>query len=110
MSTCHFKGPHDFLAAFLATISILSLTARATEPEKARLTTEQAITVRKVKELRWSPDGTRLAFTVTEPPKRTDTRSHIWIFGNSDVEPVQCTTSSTSERHPGWSRDSKRRA
>src|SRR5438093_5926876 len=82
MSTRHVKGPRAFLAAFLATISILSLTPRAAEPEKARLTTEQAITVRKLKELRWSPDGTRLAFTVTEPPKGTDTRSHIWIFGN----------------------------
>lgn len=110
MSTRHVKGPREFLAAFLATISILSLTARATEPEKARLTTEQAITVRKLKELRWSPDGTRLAFTVTEPPKGTDTRSHIWIFGNSDVEPVQFTTSAKSESHPRWSPDSKRLA
>src|SRR5207249_8100958 len=49
MSTRHVKGPREFLAAFLATISILSLTARAAEPEKARLTTEQAITVRKLK-------------------------------------------------------------
>src|SRR5437764_15172622 len=66
------------------------------------------MTVRKLKELRCSAVGTDLAFTVTAPPMGTDTRSHIVIFGNSDVEPVQFTTSAKSESHPRWSPDSKR--
>ena len=96
--------------ALFAAISVISLAAHAAEPEKTRLSAEQAIAVRKLKELRWSPDGTRVAFTVAEPPKGTEPRSHIWVFATSAEEPRQFTNSAKSESHPRWSPDSKKLA
>ena len=53
----------------------------------------------------FSPDGSRLVFTVTEPVKGTSRNSHIWSYRPSTGELRQLTYSSKSENAPRWSPD-----
>jgi len=41
------------------------------------LTAQQAINVRSIGDLHFSPDGSRVAFVVTEPPSGTTRARHI---------------------------------
>ena len=91
----------------LAIFPILTLAALAQAPAKSRLTPQQAISVRRLRELRWSPDGTRLAFTVTEPPKGADQQKHIWLYTVASGELKQFTSSAKTETQPRWSPDAK---
>jgi dipeptidyl aminopeptidase/acylaminoacyl peptidase len=95
-----------FVAVWLA-IPARTQTAPAA---KIRLTPEQAITARRLRDLRWSPDGTRLAFTVTEPAKGSEQPKHIWVYVANSGELRQFTSSAKSESRPRWSPDSKKLA
>src|SRR6185437_1744895 len=44
------------------------------------LTPQQALNLRRIADLHFSPDGSRLAFTIVEPPKGTENASHIWLL------------------------------
>src|SRR5437773_11831055 len=84
--------------------------AQSAPQGKARLTPEQAISARHIRELSWSNDGNRLAMTVTEPPKGVDPRGHIWAYFSESQNLKQFTNSNKSEKHPRWSPDGKRLA
>ena len=71
------------------------------------LTPEQLIAVRRLADLRWSPDARALALTVTEPPNGITVSRHVWV--STDV-PRQYTYSAKSEDHARWSNDGKRLA
>jgi dipeptidyl aminopeptidase/acylaminoacyl peptidase len=71
------------------------------------LTAEQLIATRTIRELQWSPDGSRLAFTVSEPPKGSGRLKHIWIYETVAGKVRQFTVSEKSEEHPRWSPDGK---
>ena len=71
------------------------------------LTPQQALNLRRIADLRFSPDGTRLAFTVLEPPKGTENPAHIWVLNISTKQARQYTYSGKSENSPRWSPDSK---
>jgi len=90
-------------AAFFAFLSA----AQTTTSAKSALSVAQAVSVRRQGELRWSPDGSRLVLTVTEPPKGADSQKHIWIFLPNSRELRLFTSSSKSESHPRWSPDGK---
>ena len=74
---------------------------------KLRLTPEQAISVRHPRDLRWSPDGTHLALTVSENSKGADRLTHIWLYSSATGDLRQFTYSAKSESHARWSNDGK---
>ncbi|HTK29948.1 MAG TPA: S9 family peptidase [Vicinamibacterales bacterium] len=68
------------------------------------LTPEQTLDRRAIGEVAFSPDGTRVAFTVTEPPKGTGRQRNIWLADlNGGVR--QLTFSAKSDSSPRWSPD-----
>ncbi|HKV28463.1 MAG TPA: prolyl oligopeptidase family serine peptidase, partial [Candidatus Acidoferrales bacterium] len=76
-------------------------------PAGQRLTPEQALNLRRISDLGFSPDGARLAFTVSEPPKGTDNPRHIWIMDVATHQVRQYTFSGKSDDSPRWSPDGK---
>jgi dipeptidyl aminopeptidase/acylaminoacyl peptidase len=76
--------------------------------DKAKvLTPEASLNIRSIADLQFSPDGRRLAFVVTEPPKSTGRLSHIWIYDQQGGVVRQFTFSAKSESSPRWSLDGK---
>src|SRR4029079_7072448 len=89
--------------ALVLAIFVLPLCAQS----KLRLTPEQAISVRHPRDLRWSPDGTHLALTVSEPSRGADRLTHIWLYSSATGDVRQFTYSAKSESHARWSNDGK---
>jgi dipeptidyl aminopeptidase/acylaminoacyl peptidase len=96
---------------------ILALAAQAARGqadagvEKSKLLTPEAsLNLRTISDLQYSPDGTRLAFVVTEPPKGTGRNRHIWVHDNQTIGVRQFTFSAKSESSPRWSPDGKQLA
>lgn len=78
--------------------------------QDAVLTPEFALTLRRPSDLRFSPDGGRLAFVVTEPPDSSGSRRHIWMLDVATGTVRQVTRSPKSEWSPRWSPDGRRLA
>ena len=76
-------------------------------PAEPRLTPQQALNLRRITDLRFSPNGTRLAFTVAEPPKGTANARHIWLMNVATRQVRQYTFSGKSDDSPRWSPDGK---
>jgi dipeptidyl aminopeptidase/acylaminoacyl peptidase len=74
------------------------------------LTPEASLDLRSISDLQFSPDGARLAFVVTEPPKGTGRKHHIWIREKSSNAVRQFTYSEKSEGSPRWSPNGKQLA
>jgi dipeptidyl aminopeptidase/acylaminoacyl peptidase len=75
------------------------------------LTPEASLNLRTISDLQYSPEGTRLAFVVMEPPKGTGRNRHIWVYDKQTVGGVrQFTFSAKSETSPRWSPDGKQLA
>jgi dipeptidyl aminopeptidase/acylaminoacyl peptidase len=78
----------------------------------APLAPEQALDRRSIGELEFSPDGTRLVFTVAEPVKGTTRSRSIWLLDlstrsgqASDAAPRRLTFSARNDESPRWSPD-----
>jgi dipeptidyl aminopeptidase/acylaminoacyl peptidase len=84
---------------------LLAFCALSALPES--LTPEQSVQIRQLSDLRFSPDGSRLAFTVTEPVTGRRAESHVWIFEPGSGRLTQWTHSAKSERMPRWSPDGR---
>jgi dipeptidyl aminopeptidase/acylaminoacyl peptidase len=81
-------------------------TAVAETTEKI-LTPEMAITLRSESDLRFSPDGGRVAFVVTGPIKGTGRKRHVWMLDVATRKVRQLTYSEKSEFSPRWSPDGR---
>ena len=66
------------------------------------LTPEQALNRRTIGELEFSPDGSRLAFTVAEPAKGTARTRAIWPLDVSTGRSRQLTFSGKNDAAPRW--------
>ena len=88
------------------------LSAQATPDagNKVPLTSESAINIHFLTDLQLSPDGTRLAFVVSEAPKGDKRAQHIWMYDKKTDTVRQFTYSTKSETNPRWSLDGSRLA
>jgi dipeptidyl aminopeptidase/acylaminoacyl peptidase len=72
---------------------------------KIPLTIEGTINIHFLTDLQLSPDGTRLAFVVSEAPKAEQRAQHIWMYDKNAEAVRQFTYSNKSETNPRWSPD-----
>jgi dipeptidyl aminopeptidase/acylaminoacyl peptidase len=84
-----------------------TLIARGDDTAKKNLTPEMAITLRSQSDLRFSPDGRRVAFVATEALKGDTRKRHIWVLGVKSRNLRQFTFSDKSEFSPRWSPDGR---
>jgi dipeptidyl aminopeptidase/acylaminoacyl peptidase len=92
-------------------LALFGLAATLPAQEKSTpLTPEGSLNLRSISDPQFSPDGNRLAFVVTEPPKGEERIRHIWIFDKKTNGLRQFTFSPKSESSPRWSPDGKQLA
>jgi dipeptidyl aminopeptidase/acylaminoacyl peptidase len=71
-------------------------------PAFAQLTPEQALSVRQLSDPHFSPDGSRVAFTVTEPAKGTEQNRDIWVLDTRSGDVLQFTNAPKSDASARW--------
>src|SRR5438093_10089978 len=71
----------------------------------AALTPEQTLDRRTIGELNFSPDGARLVFTVTDPPRGTTRPRALWLLDVTSGQRRQLTFSGKSDSGGRWSPD-----
>src|ERR1700751_3851361 len=71
----------------------------------APLTPEQTLNRRSVGDLEFSPDGSRLVFTVTEPVKGTERTRSVWLLDVARDSARPLTFSGKSDSSPRWAPD-----
>ncbi len=76
-------------------------------PGKKPLTPASFLEWRDVQDPQFSPDATRVAFVVSDPPKSEKRTRHIWLYDKSGNMARQFTYSEKSESSPRWSPDGK---
>jgi dipeptidyl aminopeptidase/acylaminoacyl peptidase len=69
------------------------------------LTPAQALDYRRVGDLHFSPDGSKLAYVVYS--YRWDWQPHLWLLDVASANARQITPEKTAERSPQWSPDGK---
>jgi dipeptidyl aminopeptidase/acylaminoacyl peptidase len=65
------------------------------------------LSARTPSDLRFTPDGKRLAFTLTLAPKGTTNRQEIWMLDVETLRASRFTRSGKQDRSPRWSPDVK---
>jgi Tol biopolymer transport system component len=89
---------------FCAAVAAVTASApQITAP--APLTPEQALDRRGMGELQFSPDGSRLVFTVSEAVKGTSRVRALWMLDVASGQVRQLTFSGKSDNAPRWSPD-----
>jgi dipeptidyl aminopeptidase/acylaminoacyl peptidase len=74
------------------------------------LTPEASLNLHSISDLQFSPDSSRVAFVVTEPPKGERRARHIWLYEKESGTVRQFTFSAKDESSPRWSPDGKQLA
>ncbi|MCA1815608.1 MAG: DPP IV N-terminal domain-containing protein, partial [Acidobacteria bacterium] len=88
--------------------ALLSLAlACAAQEANAPIKPEQVLGLRGMRDVQISPDGGRVAFTVTEPPKGNAYDSDVWVFNTRTRELRRYTTAPKTDAQPRWSPDSR---
>ncbi len=77
---------------------------------KKALTPETFLALRSVQDPQFSPDGTRVAFVVTDPLTGEKQTRHIWLYDKPSNKVRQLTSSEKSDTSPRWSPDGKQLA
>jgi dipeptidyl aminopeptidase/acylaminoacyl peptidase len=92
---------------FFAFSSVNFAQQEAAPPSRKPLTPEALISLHRLSDLEFSPDGSRIALVVSETPKADQRPAHIWVFEISSGSFRQVTYSEKSESSPKWSPDGK---
>jgi dipeptidyl aminopeptidase/acylaminoacyl peptidase len=87
----------------LMRIVLFCLAAALGGTSAAELTPERILDARRLSDLQLSPDGSRLAFTVTEPVKGTEQNRDIWVLDIQSGQGRAFTGSTKSDSRPRWS-------
>jgi dipeptidyl aminopeptidase/acylaminoacyl peptidase len=90
--------------ALFASIALLAAAVAAAETP---LTPMQTLDRRGIGELQFSPDGSRLVFTVTEPVKAAARQRNLWMVDVATERLRQLTFSTRSDSSPRWSPDGR---
>ena len=93
------------LFAGASVVSAQPVATRSDKPKSATFTVEQAITLRPISDLQFSPDGRRLAFTVGRLPKDSPREQEIWMLNVQSRKTWRFAHGSKSSRNPSWSPD-----
>jgi dipeptidyl aminopeptidase/acylaminoacyl peptidase len=105
------KSTTAMVAALLLVIAACAISPRAQDAPQAKpLTPEASLNLKFLSDLQLSPDGTRLAFVVTEAPTDDGRATHIWLYDKRTNTTRQFTYSKKSEKWPRWSPDGKQLA
>ncbi|MGE0042932.1 MAG: prolyl oligopeptidase family serine peptidase [Vicinamibacterales bacterium] len=91
---------------FLA-LTVLSLALQAPAPPTGPLTPAQTLAVRTPSDPQVSPDGTRVALVVTEPPDGDEQPRQIWMLTVGTGEVRQLTFVAGGNQAPRWSPDGR---
>src|SRR5271163_1956088 len=97
-------------------LGILALAAVAVAQEQTPAnapklrTPEASLNLRSICDLQFSPDGSRVAFVLAEPPKGEQRARHIWLYEKESGAVRQFTFSAKDETSPRWSPDGKQLA
>lgn len=78
--------------------------------ESNLLSPEDFLNLRAIQDPQFSPDGTRVAFVVSDPLTGQKRTRHIWIYEVKSKSARQFTYSDKSETSPRWSPDGTRLA
>ncbi|MCG8604676.1 S9 family peptidase, partial [bacterium] len=96
-------------AASLLLPAFASASGPATSDEtgkKRPMTVEDILAIKSVGGLRLSPDGSRVAYVVTERNFDENINdSDLWVVGTEDAQPVRLTYHKGDDRAPAWSPD-----
>jgi dipeptidyl aminopeptidase/acylaminoacyl peptidase len=98
-----------FIFALVALMLNVSAAARAQGP--APFTVEEMLKVKRISDPRLSPDGTKVAFVVTDVSLDQNTRNNdIWVVPVAGGAAVKIAGTDTSEDRPRWSADGRQLA
>ena len=78
--------------------------------QKKILSPETFLELRSIQDPQFSPDGSRVAFVVSEPLKGEKRIRHLWVYDKKSGAVRQLTYSEKSEIWPRWSPDGKKLA
>jgi dipeptidyl aminopeptidase/acylaminoacyl peptidase len=98
--------PLPFAAILVSLLATPAFSQNPT-PSPKSLTPEMLLSLRHISDLEFSPDGTRLAFVVAEPPKGDQRPRHLWLLDPATGAARQITYSEKAESSPRWSPDGK---
>src|SRR5271167_202059 len=99
-----------FLIAAILSVALANSANAQDTTQLKPLTPEASLNLRFISDLQLSPDGSRLAFVVTEPPTDDGRATHIWLYDKPSNTTRQFTYSKKSEKYPRWSPDGKQLA
>jgi dipeptidyl aminopeptidase/acylaminoacyl peptidase len=98
------------LALTVSLFGLVPLAGGQAGSDKEVLTVEQALAVRRPADMHFSPDGKKLVFSVSRPPKATGAGQEIWLMDVATRGLRRFAHSAKSDRHPRWSPDSRQLA
>ncbi len=92
----------------VALVTLAGPAAALAQPAPPGFTVEEMLKLRRVADPQLSPDGTRVAFVITEVNRDQNTRTnHIWVVPTSGGEPARLAGGDKAEDRPRWSPDGK---
>lgn len=96
----------SLLTLLVVLSSVHFATAQTSVPP--RFTVDEILKLRRVSDPQLSPDGTRVAYVVTDVNQQKNTRNNdIWIVPLTGGMPVRLTQADQSDDRPRWSPDGK---
>ena len=88
-------------------VFLVSCVTAALAAQHVPLTPEQTLDRRVIAELQFSPDGSRLVFTVTDPPKGATRERNLWMLDVASGQVRQLTAPSKGGFGARWAPDAK---
>ncbi len=86
-------------------ISLIVLTAASALAQPRGLVSADLLKMRSVGDVQWSPDGARLAYTISNNDGPRRPYSQLWIMTVSDGKSIRLATGQESSSGPEWSPD-----
>ena len=100
------KPCHPFVITLFALLLVVYGTAAA--QQRAPLTLDDMLAMKRIASPALSPDGRQVVYTVTTPDKEANKNlSDIWITATNGAETRQLTAHPAADRNPVWSPDGK---